>query len=68
MSTMNKTIYFNKKVEYTEENSISQCDNKKKVTHFRATRSDSSYVQVQLWRGFLGQNPSDTMCQLCDFG
>ena len=31
MSTMNKTIYFNKKVEYTEENSISQCDNKKKL-------------------------------------
>ena len=55
MSTMNKTIYFNKKVEYTEEKTaFPSVITKKKDTHFRDTRSDSSYMQVQLWRGFLG--------------
>lgn len=52
----------NKKVEYTEEKTAFPSVITKKDIHFRDTHSDSSYMQLQLWREFLGQNPSDTMC------
>lgn len=58
---------FHKKVEHTEEKTAFPSAITKKI-FILETCSDSGYMQLQLWREFLSQNPSDTMCWLCDFG